>query len=234
MWIRDSAVQINVLLPRIRKRPALRRPIEGAIRAQAFYILQVRHAAVWLRVRLCYSAGASIRQETCNCVIDGHGFESNLCLLRLACLQDPYANGYEPEWIAPGELPRCNSSSSSRFELAVMLLAFARAVYISACAPSPPAADSRHTGDRVAGRGGWVGVRNFELDSGAYYLNLLWNWYLTPGLYRPDRLLEEPLIFDAANLLVDIWCAWVLGIGAASGPALQAEQAPGWKAIMHL
>ena len=41
MWIRDSAVQINVLLPRIRKRPALRRPIEGAIRAQAFYILQV-------------------------------------------------------------------------------------------------------------------------------------------------------------------------------------------------
>ncbi|KAI7846176.1 hypothetical protein COHA_000346 [Chlorella ohadii] len=119
MWIRDSAVQINVLLPRIRKRPALRRPIEGAIRAQAFYILQ-----------------------------------------------DPYANGYEPEWIAP---------------------------------------DSRHTGDRVAGRGGWVGVRNFELDSGAYYLNLLWNWYLTPGLYRPDRLLEEPLIFDAANLLVDIW-----------------------------
>lgn len=52
MWIRDSAVQINVLLPRIRKRPALRRPIEGAIRAQAFYILQ-----------------------------------------------DPYANGYEPEWL---------------------------------------------------------------------------------------------------------------------------------------
>ena len=70
---------------------------------------------------------------------------------------------------------------------------------------SLPAADSRHTGDRVAGRGGWVGVRNFELDSGAYYLNLLWNWYLTPGLYRPDRLLEEPLIFDAANLLVDVW-----------------------------
>lgn len=57
----------------------------------------------------------------------------------------------------------------------------------------------------MAGRGGWVGVRNFELDSGAYYLNLLWNWYLTPGLYRPDRLLEEPLIFDAANLLVDVW-----------------------------
>lgn len=70
----------------------------------------------------------------------------------------------------------------------------------------PLFADSRNNGDRVAGRGGWVGVRNYELDSGAYYLNLLWNWYLTPGLYRPDRLLEEPLIFDAANLLVDVWC----------------------------
>lgn len=46
-----------------------------------------------------------------------------------------------------------------------------------------------------------------RLDSGAYYLNLLWNWLLTPGLYRPERLLEEPLIFDAANLLVDVWCA---------------------------
>lgn len=41
MWIRDSAVQISVLLPRIAKRPALRRVIEGAIRAQAFYITQV-------------------------------------------------------------------------------------------------------------------------------------------------------------------------------------------------
>lgn len=70
MWIRDSAVQINVLLPRIRKRPALRRPIEGAIRAQAFYILQARLAAVWLRVRMCCSAGAGVRSETFNlCVI---------------------------------------------------------------------------------------------------------------------------------------------------------------------
>ena len=83
----------------------------------------------------------------------------------------------------------------------------------------------------MAGRGGWVGVRNFELDSGAYYLNLLWNWYLTPGLYRPDRLLEEPLIFDAANLLVDIWCACFFGMGAAPEPALQAEHAPSGKLL---
>jgi meiotically up-regulated gene 157 (Mug157) protein len=50
-----------------------------------------------------------------------------------------------------------------------------------------------------------VAVRNYELDSGAYYLNLLWNYFLTPGLYQPERLLAEPLLFDAANLLVDVW-----------------------------
>lgn len=41
MWIRDSAVQIGIYLPRIKKHPALRMVIEGAIRAQAFFILQV-------------------------------------------------------------------------------------------------------------------------------------------------------------------------------------------------
>jgi uncharacterized membrane protein YgcG len=40
---------------------------------------------------------------------------------------------------------------------------------------------------------------------GAYYLNLLWNYFLTPGLYRPDALIAEPLIFDAASLLVEVW-----------------------------
>ena len=50
-----------------------------------------------------------------------------------------------------------------------------------------------------------MAVRNYELDSGAYYLNLLWNYFLTPGLYQPERLLAEPLFFDAANLLVDVW-----------------------------
>ena len=39
-------------------------------------------------------------------------------------------------------------------------------------------------------------------SSGAYYMNLLWNWYLTPGLYNPARLLDDPLIFEAANTLV--------------------------------
>ncbi|KIZ00578.1 hypothetical protein MNEG_7382 [Monoraphidium neglectum] len=40
MWTRDSAVQMATYLPRIRKRPALRRVVEGSIRAQAFFLLQ--------------------------------------------------------------------------------------------------------------------------------------------------------------------------------------------------
>lgn len=44
MRLRDSAVQLGVLLPRIARRPALRRVVEGGIRAQAFYILQDPYA----------------------------------------------------------------------------------------------------------------------------------------------------------------------------------------------
>lgn len=40
MWIRDSAVQMATYLPRVTRRPAMRAAIEGAIRAQAFFILQ--------------------------------------------------------------------------------------------------------------------------------------------------------------------------------------------------
>jgi meiotically up-regulated gene 157 (Mug157) protein len=119
MWIRDSAFQIGVLLPRLAKRPGLRPLIEGALRAQAFYITQ-----------------------------------------------DPYANGFYPDW-------------------------------------RDPAAHNEE--DRLLGRGGWVGVRNYELDSGAYYLNLLYNYWATPGLYRPENLLQEPLVFDAAMSMVDTW-----------------------------
>ena len=34
--------------------------------------------------------------------------------------------------------------------------------------------------ERLIGRGGWVASRNFELDSGAYFMNFLWN-YFTSG-----------------------------------------------------
>ena len=119
MWIRDSAFQIGVLLPKIKFRPSLRLIIEGGIRQQAFYILQ-----------------------------------------------DPYANGFYPEWRDPNE---------------------------------------ENDEDRSLGRGGWVGVRNFELDSGAYFLKLLWNYAETPGIYRPDVLLSEPMIYDAVLLMVRTW-----------------------------
>lgn len=40
---------------------------------------------------------------------------------------------------------------------------------------------------RRIGRGGWVATRNYELDSGAYFLNMLWNYCATPGLFAPER-----------------------------------------------
>lgn len=119
MWIRDSAFQIGVLLPKVKSRPSLRLVIEGGIRQQAFYILQ-----------------------------------------------DPYANGFYPEWRDPNE---------------------------------------ENEEDRSLGRGGWVGVRNYELDSGAYFLNLLWNYAQTPGIYRPEVLLSDPMIYDAVVLMVRTW-----------------------------
>jgi hypothetical protein len=41
MWLRDSAVQMASYFPRISKRPGMRQVLEGAIRAQSYFILQV-------------------------------------------------------------------------------------------------------------------------------------------------------------------------------------------------
>ncbi|BDA45911.1 Meiotically up-regulated gene 157 protein [Coccomyxa sp. Obi] len=119
MWIRDSAVQLSIYFPRITGRPALRRVIEGGIRAQAFYILQ-----------------------------------------------DPYANAYTHTW------RERNAWSPSH---------------------------------RRIGRGGWVATRNYELDSGAYFINMLWNYYTTPGLFAAERFLNETMIVDAVALMVRTW-----------------------------
>ncbi len=59
--------------------------------------------------------------------------------------------------------------------------------------------------DRAIGRGGWVATRNYELDSGAYYLNMLWNYLATPGIFGAERFLNETGLFEAAMLLVDTW-----------------------------
>lgn len=119
MWIRDSSVQLSIYFPRLAAHPALRPILEGAMRAQAFYILQ-----------------------------------------------DPYANAYSSHWRDPAKLSRA---------------------------------------DRAIGRGGWVATRNYELDSGAYYLSMLWNYHATPGIFAADRFLNETSLFDAAMLLVDTW-----------------------------
>jgi uncharacterized protein len=119
MWIRDSTVQLSIYFPRLATQPALRSILEGAMRAQAFYILQ-----------------------------------------------DPYANAYTSRWRDPVKLSKA---------------------------------------DRIIGRGGWVATRNYELDSGAYFLSMLWNYFATPGIFGVERFLNETTLFDAAMLLVNTW-----------------------------
>lgn len=119
MWTRDSAVQISLYVSRFQEEPFLRPIVEGAIRRQAFNIIQ-----------------------------------------------DPYANAYEREWIDPSSLP---------------------------------------LRDQVIGRGGWVATRNYELDSGAYFLSQIYDYYVADSLYKPEALLAEPLIFDSVMLMVNTW-----------------------------
>jgi meiotically up-regulated gene 157 (Mug157) protein len=119
MWIRDSVVQMTIYLQKLGGQPWLRFLVEGAIRRNAFHIVQ-----------------------------------------------DPYANAYRHAWKDP-----------KQFDLK----------------------------DQVIGRGGFVATRNYELDSGAYYLNHLYDYYVVKGIYRPEELLEEPIVFEAIMLLIDTW-----------------------------
>jgi meiotically up-regulated gene 157 (Mug157) protein len=119
MWTRDSAVQISLYVSRLQEEPFLRPIVEGAIRRQAFNIIQ-----------------------------------------------DPYANAYERQWVDPSSLP---------------------------------------LRDRVIGRGGWVATRNYELDSGAYFLTQIYDYYVVENLYKPEALLAEPLIFDTVMLMINTW-----------------------------
>lgn len=58
---------------------------------------------------------------------------------------------------------------------------------------------------RQLGRGGWVATRNYELDSGAYFLSLLWNYYHTTDLWGREKFLGEPLIHDAVLVMLQTW-----------------------------
>ena len=51
------------------------------------------------------------------------------------------------------------------------------------------------TPSTLAGRGGWVWTRNFELDSVAYFFNFLWNYHQTQGLWKPGALLAETTVW---------------------------------------
>lgn len=119
MWTRDSAVQMSLYASRMQEEPFLRPILEGAIRRQAFNILQ-----------------------------------------------DPYANAYEKTWQSPSKLK---------------------------------------LKDSVIGRGGWVATRNYELDSGAYFFMQLYDYYIAEGLYKPELVLAEPIVFDAVMLMVNTW-----------------------------
>ena len=62
--------------------------------------------------------------------------------------------------------------------------------------------------ERLLGRGGWVSTRNYELDSGAYFINFLYNYWATTYSKHSTMalpLLSEPLVFDAVELMIDTW-----------------------------
>lgn len=52
--------------------------------------------------------------------------------------------------------------------------------------------------DWELGRQGYVATRNFEVDSGTYYFNLLYNYYMTdPPIWGKEKFLNETIIHDA-------------------------------------
>jgi hypothetical protein len=50
-----------------------------------------------------------------------------------------------------------------------------------------------------------VATRNFEVDSGAYFISLLYNYLRTPGLFAPERLLNETVVHDAVAATIRTW-----------------------------
>lgn len=67
---------------------------------------------------------------------------------------------------------------------------------------------------RRIGRGGWVASRNYELDSGAYFINMLWNYYTTPGLFAAERCTPstfkspEPMRLTYMSRGPDVLSSW--------------------------
>jgi meiotically up-regulated gene 157 (Mug157) protein len=59
--------------------------------------------------------------------------------------------------------------------------------------------------ERLLGRGGWVGTRNYELDSSTYFLQFLWNYITSKDIHAGEHILNDPLVFDAVQVIVDVW-----------------------------
>lgn len=68
-----------------------------------------------------------------------------------------------------------------------------------------PLQDWPNQKDRVIGRGGWVATRNYELDSGAYFLNQLWDYFVSDPAAAARVFLQDAFILDAVRVLVDVW-----------------------------
>jgi meiotically up-regulated gene 157 (Mug157) protein len=50
-----------------------------------------------------------------------------------------------------------------------------------------------------------VASRNYEPDSGAYFISLLHNYFRTPSLFAPERLLNETVVHDAVAATIRTW-----------------------------
>ena len=50
-----------------------------------------------------------------------------------------------------------------------------------------------------------MATRNFEVDSGAYFFSLLWNYYHTPGMWAPEKLLNSTAVHDAVLTMIRTW-----------------------------
>ena len=178
MWIRDSAVQLSIYFPRISGRPALRRVIEGAIRAQAFYILQAKSQialssllVAQLLIHMVLPKNLPIFQGQ-NTIMPALG-PHILCETRLVGLQR--------------KLVRPFSGSVSNVALNRVQENVVQDPYANAYTHTWRERDAWSPLHRRIGRGGWVATRNYELDSGAYFINMLWNYYTTPGLFATER-----------------------------------------------
>ena len=77
--------------------------------------------------------------------------------------------------------------------------------YANAFSPSWRDPESFDKTERLLGRGGWVGTRNYELDSSTYFLQFLWNYLTNKDVHAAEHILNEPMVFDAVQVIIDVW-----------------------------